>query len=79
MGAIVIALPGAPEWKNQQAFTVVFGFIPRILAASLIAYWAGEFANSYTMAKLKLLTNGRSCGRGRSGRRWWGRRWIRCW
>jgi uncharacterized integral membrane protein (TIGR00697 family) len=58
MGAVVIALPGAPEWKNQQAFTAVFGFIPRILAASLIAFWAGEFANSYTMAKLKLLTNG---------------------
>jgi queuosine precursor transporter len=58
MGAVVIALPGAPEWKNQQAFTVVFGFIPRILAASLIAFWAGEFANSYTMARLKLLTNG---------------------
>jgi uncharacterized integral membrane protein (TIGR00697 family) len=58
MGAIVIALPGAPEWKNQEAFQVVFGFIPRILAASLIAFWAGEFANSYTMAKLKLLTNG---------------------
>jgi len=58
MGTIVIALPGAPEWKNQQAFTVVFGFIPRILTASLIAFWAGEFANSYTMAKLKLLTNG---------------------
>jgi queuosine precursor transporter len=58
MGAIVIALPGAPEWKNQDAFRIVFGFIPRILAASLIAFWAGEFANSYTMAKLKLLTNG---------------------
>ena len=37
----------------------VFGFIPRILAASLIAFWAGEFANSYTMARMKLLTNGR--------------------
>jgi uncharacterized integral membrane protein (TIGR00697 family) len=59
MGAAVIALPGAPDWKNQQAFAVVFGFIPRILAASLIAFWAGEFANSYTMAKLKLLTDGR--------------------
>jgi len=58
MGAIVIALPGAPDWKNQDAFRLVFGFIPRILAASLIAFWAGEFANSYTMARLKLLTNG---------------------
>ena len=58
MGAIVIALPPAPGWPNQQAFATVFGFIPRILAASLVAFWAGEFANSYTMAKLKLLTNG---------------------
>lgn len=59
MGAAVLALPGAPDWKNQDAFRTVFGIIPRILAASLIAYWFGEFANSYTMAKLKLLTNGR--------------------
>jgi queuosine precursor transporter len=59
MGAIVIALPAAPGWKNEQAFATVFGFIPRILAASLMAFWAGEFANSYTMAKLKLFTNGR--------------------
>jgi uncharacterized integral membrane protein (TIGR00697 family) len=58
MSTIVIALPGAPEWKNQQAYTTVFGFIPRMLAASLVAFWAGEFANSYTMAKLKLLTRG---------------------
>ena len=59
MGAIVIALPSAPGWHNQEAFSTVFGFIPRILAASLIAFWAGEFANSYTLARLKLVTNGR--------------------
>jgi uncharacterized integral membrane protein (TIGR00697 family) len=59
IGAIVIALPSDPRWPNQQAFATVFGFIPRILAASLIAFWAGEFANSYTMARLKLITNGR--------------------
>jgi uncharacterized integral membrane protein (TIGR00697 family) len=59
IGAIVISLPSAPGWKNQQAFATVFGFIPRILAASLIAFWAGEFANSYTMARLKLVTDGR--------------------
>ncbi len=58
MGVIVIALPPAPGWPNQRAFSIVFGFIPRILAASLIAFWAGEFANSYTMARLKLFTNG---------------------
>lgn len=59
LSAAVIALPGAPGWNNQQAFATVFGFIPRMLAASLVAYWVGEFANSYTMAKLKILTNGR--------------------
>jgi uncharacterized integral membrane protein (TIGR00697 family) len=59
LSAAVIALPGAPGWNNQQAFATVFGFIPRMLAASLVAYWVGEFANSYTMAKLKILTDGR--------------------
>ncbi len=59
IGAVVIALPSAPGWRNEQAFATVFGFIPRILAASLIAFWAGEFANSYTLARMKLLTNGR--------------------
>ncbi|MDP9040318.1 MAG: queuosine precursor transporter [Acidobacteriota bacterium] len=59
LSAAVIALPGAPGWKNQGAFATVFGFIPRMLAASLTAYWVGEFANSYTMAKLKLLTDGK--------------------
>ncbi|GGA53932.1 transporter [Edaphobacter acidisoli] len=59
IAAAVIELPAAPGWANQQAFKVVFGFIPRILAASLVSYWFGEFANSYTMARLKLLTNGR--------------------
>jgi uncharacterized integral membrane protein (TIGR00697 family) len=59
MGSITIALPSAPGWHNQQAFASVFGFIPRILAASLVAFWAGEFANSYTMARLKLFTDGR--------------------
>ena len=59
MGILVIALPGAPGWKNQQAFVTVFGFLPRIQTASLIAFWAGDFANSYTMARMKLWTEGR--------------------
>ncbi|MGH9615873.1 MAG: queuosine precursor transporter [Acidobacteriaceae bacterium] len=58
MGAIVVALPPAPGWRNQEAFATVFGFIPRLVIASLIAYWAGEFTNSYTLAKMKLLTRG---------------------
>jgi len=59
VSAIVIAIPADPEFKNQAAFVTVFGILPRILVASLIAFWGGEFANSYTMAKLKLLTKGR--------------------
>lgn len=59
MGAIVVALPPAPGWRNQAAFATVFGFIPRLVIASLIAYWAGEFTNSYTLAKMKLFTRGR--------------------
>jgi uncharacterized integral membrane protein (TIGR00697 family) len=59
IGSAVILLPAAPGWKNQQAFATVFGFVPRILAASLTAFLVGEFANSYTMARLKLLTGGR--------------------
>jgi uncharacterized integral membrane protein (TIGR00697 family) len=58
-GAIAVALPADPGWHNQEAFETVFGLIPRFVAASLIAYWVGEFANSYTLARLKLLTRGR--------------------
>src|SRR5579863_5029482 len=59
MGEFAVALPPAPEWHGQEAFATVFGFVPRFAVASLIAYWAGEFTNSYTLAKLKLLTGGR--------------------
>jgi hypothetical protein len=52
-------LPPAPEWQNQEAFKVVFDFVPRMIVASLIAFWCGEFANSYVMARMKLLTGGR--------------------
>ncbi len=59
MGQIAVLLPPAPGWTNQQAFATVFGLVPRFAIASLLAYWAGEFTNSYTLAKLKLVTSGR--------------------
>src|ERR1700761_7452829 len=59
MGMIAVALPAASDWNNQAAFATVFGLVPRFAIASLVAYWAGEFTNSYTLAKLKLLTGGR--------------------
>ncbi len=59
MGQLAVSLPPAPEWRGQEAFATVFGLVPRFAVASLVAYWAGEFTNSYTLAKMKLFTGGR--------------------
>ena len=59
MGLITVALPPAPDWPHQEAFETVFHFVPRMVVASLVAYWAGEFSNAYVLAKLKLWTQGR--------------------
>jgi queuosine precursor transporter len=56
---IAVAIPPAPEYANQAAFATVFRPVGRIVLASLIAYWCGEFANSFTLAKLKLVTKGK--------------------
>jgi uncharacterized integral membrane protein (TIGR00697 family) len=59
MGLFVVWAPAAPDWPNQKAFEAVFYNVPRAIAGSLIAFWAGEFTNSYVMAKMKLWTNGK--------------------
>ena len=59
MGLVTVWLPPAPGWDGQAAFARVFEFVPRLVVASLIAFWCGEFANSFVMAKMKLLTKGR--------------------
>jgi uncharacterized integral membrane protein (TIGR00697 family) len=59
MAAIVVALPPASFWKHQQAYEVAFGTTWRIAAASMFAYFCGEFANSFVLAKMKILTAGR--------------------
>jgi len=59
MAAVVVALPPAPFWKHQAAYEVAFGSTWRIVAASMIAYFCGEFVNSYTLAKMKILTAGK--------------------
>jgi queuosine precursor transporter len=56
---IVIALPPAKDWPYQEAFKNILGLTPRIVIASLIAFWAGEFSNSYVLAKMKILTKGK--------------------
>ena len=57
--AIVGALPPAADWPNQTAYEAILGQAPRIVVASLIAYFAGEFSNSVILAKLKVVTEGR--------------------
>jgi uncharacterized integral membrane protein (TIGR00697 family) len=52
-------LPPAPVWKGQAAYAEIFAQTPRILAASFLAYLIGEFANSFTLARMKIATQGR--------------------
>lgn len=59
MAAFIVWIPPAPDWQGQGALAAVLGQAPRIFAASIAAYWAGEFANAYVLARMKLWTNGR--------------------
>ena len=59
MSWVVVKLPPAEGWGDQKAYEAVFGNTWRIVFASLAAFWAGEFANSFVLAKMKLLTQGK--------------------
>ncbi len=59
MSWVVVSLPPADGWTNQPAYDAVFGQVPRIVFASVVAFWAGEFVNSIVLAKLKIITKGR--------------------
>src|SRR5262245_27914773 len=59
MSWVVVSLPPAAGWDGQPAYETVFGQTPRIVFASLSAFFVGEFANSYVLAKMKIRTNGR--------------------
>ncbi|MFH1639358.1 MAG: queuosine precursor transporter [Chloroflexota bacterium] len=52
-------LPPAPSWEWQGAYETILGYTPRLLVASFCGYLAGSFANSFIMAKMKVLTGGR--------------------
>jgi len=56
---VVGKLPPAGDWPNQAAYDAILGLTPRIVLASLVAYFAGEFSNSYILAKMKIWTKGR--------------------
>jgi uncharacterized integral membrane protein (TIGR00697 family) len=67
MAAVVTAVPPAPEWNvdvaegftKQDAFALNFGQAPRIVLASCLAIWAGEIANAFILARMKVWTNGK--------------------
>jgi uncharacterized integral membrane protein (TIGR00697 family) len=59
MSWAILAFPPAPGWPHQAAYETVFGATPRIVLASLVAYFCGEFCNSYVLAKMKVRTSGR--------------------
>jgi queuosine precursor transporter len=59
MATVVVALPPAAFWTHQDAYEIAFGNTWRIVAASMTAYFCGEFVNSYVLAKMKILTAGR--------------------
>jgi len=60
MAMVVVHLPPADFWRDRQAAVeAVFGSTPRIIAASVLAFWCGSFVNSFVLAKMKILTQGR--------------------
>lgn len=56
---VVDALPAPPEYTLGESFHAILGQTPRIVAGSLLAYFAGEFTNSYVLARMKVRTGGR--------------------
>jgi uncharacterized integral membrane protein (TIGR00697 family) len=59
MASVVVALPPAPFWQHQAAYEVAFGSTWRIVGASMVAYFCGEFVNSFVLAKMKIAMRGR--------------------
>lgn len=49
----------AGDWPLQDSFHAILGPIPRIVVGSLLGFLAGEFSNSYVLAKMKIWTQGK--------------------
>jgi queuosine precursor transporter len=55
-------LPGEAEWQGyagDDAYEAILGGISGLIVASMVAYFLGEFSNSYVLAKMKVFTQGR--------------------
>lgn len=60
LGKVAVAIPAAPFWEGEEAFDFIFGFAPRIAAASLAAFLVGSFINAYVMSKMKIASHGKN-------------------
>ncbi|MFA6404483.1 MAG: queuosine precursor transporter [Candidatus Paceibacterota bacterium] len=56
---LVQALPAPAFWQNQTAYEMILGTVPRIVFGSIIAYFVGEFSNSYVLSRMKIWSNGK--------------------
>jgi uncharacterized integral membrane protein (TIGR00697 family) len=56
---VVGRLPAAEGWVHQESYDAILGLTPRIVAGSLVAYWMGEFSNSYIISRMKVWTEGK--------------------
>ena len=52
-------MPAAPFWQEQNAYSAILGYAPRLLIASFAGYLVGEFSNSIVLSRLKVVTGGR--------------------
>ncbi len=52
-------LPAAPFWQEQSAYVSILGYTGRLLLASIVGYLVGEFANSFVLSRMKIMTRGR--------------------
>jgi uncharacterized integral membrane protein (TIGR00697 family) len=59
MSWFVVHLPPAEGYEGQEALAAVFGQVPRIFFASILAFWAGEMANAFVLARMKVWTEGK--------------------
>src|SRR3546814_18441901 len=93
MSLVVVNIPANPEWAlasatytiegqqvtapNQAAYYAIFGQTPRIVFASLVAFWAGEFVNSFVLARMKVLPHGKYLWSRTIGSSIFGAGWVR--
>ena len=56
---VVKVLPPAPFWQNQDAYEAILGATPRLVLGSILAYFCGEFSNSYVLSRMKIWSEGK--------------------